>query len=527
MISFHPRFLRRFSFFSSLLSIIALVSLGGCKGGVLGFPGTANESLSGPSLYSVSGIAMDGPISGGSVAVAQYQSNGSLIPLGTVTTGRDGSFQITSLFDLSGGPVSFTLTGGSNIDISSGATVTTPTGVSLTSLIPASDLTHTTVVLTPFSSLEATEAQALMTNQGISMDQALNKARTDWNGFLGFEPAEVPPSNLSSPASANASGIYGLLLAGLSQFTNHIGQTKSLAPGTANPLGLLPLLEQDLADGVFNGLAPGNTTPLTYYGYTLSPETLRQEVTAEALVFLWSGANQSGLTPLTTDGILNGVAMNTGPLFPPSPSPVLPDPGTPQVTISSPTSGIFVNKTISVTASATDSLGIATLVVQGSSIVLPGGELTGNPVITEIDTTQSPSGPASLSATATDYAGNTRTTTTLFTIDNIPPTITGLSPANGGLYSPGCSGNPVTVTVTGTLQDNLSGPSSVQIQETSPTNTGISALYTQVNATTATFSFTFVAQPNNCKTANFVFTITGYDAIYNETVLNYTLGVTN
>ena len=176
MISFHPRFLRRFSFFSSLLSIIALVSLGGCKGGVLGFPGTANESLSGPSLYSVSGIAMDGPISGGSVAVAQYQSNGSLIPLGTVTTGRDGSFQITSLFDLSGGPVSFTLTGGSNIDISSGATVTTPTGVSLTSLIPASDLTHTTVVLTPFSSLEATEAQALMTNQGISMDQALSKA---------------------------------------------------------------------------------------------------------------------------------------------------------------------------------------------------------------------------------------------------------------------------------------------------------------------------------------------------------------
>ena len=527
MLSFLSPFLRRLPLMASLLPFIALASLGACKGSILAFPGSANESLTGPSLYSVSGVAMDGPISGGSVAVAQYQSDGSLVPLGTVTTGRDGSFQITSLFDLSGGPVSFTLTGGTNIDIASGATITTPTGVSLTALIPASELTHTVVVLTPFSSLEATEAQTLA-SEGSSMEQALSKARTDWNGFLGFEPAEVPPANLAAgPASANASGIYGLLLAGLSQFTNHIGQTQNLAPGTANPLGLLPLLEQDLGDGVFNGLAPGNPTPLTYYGYTLSGETLRQEVTAEALVFLWSGQNQSGLTPQTTDGILNGVAMNTGPLFPPSPSPVLPDPGTPQVTISNPTSSIFVNKTISVIASATDSLGIATLVVTGSGIVLPGGELTGNPVLAEVDTTQSPSGPASLSATATDYAGNTQTTTTLFTIDNVPPTITNLNPANGGLYSPGCTGSSASVTVTGTLQDNLSGPASVSVQETSPTNTGISATFTGVNSTTGTFSFTFSAPPDSCKTTNYAFTINGFDKIDNETTLNYTLGVTN
>ena len=528
MIVLWPHIRRRFTHVFSLLPLVALAALGGCKGGILAFPGTANESLSGPSLYSVSGVAIDGPISGGSVAVAQYQSDGSVVPLGTVTTGRDGAFQITSLFDLSGGPVSFTLTGGSNIDIASGATVNTPTGVSLTTLIPASDLTHSTVVLTPFASLEATEAQALASSQGLSMDQALSKARTDWNGFLGFDPAEVPPSNLASgPASANASGIYGLLLAGLSQFTNHIGQTQSLAPGTANPLGILPLLEQDLQDGVFNGLAPGNPTPLTYYGYTLSGETLRQEVTAEALVFLWSGQNQSGLTPMTTDGILNGVAMNTGPLFPPSPSPALPDPGTPSVTISSPTSGIFVNKSISVTASATDSLGIATLIVSGNGLVLPGGTLSGNPIITEVDTTQSPSGPASITATATDFAGNTQTTTTLFTIDNVAPTISGLSPANGGIYAPGCTGNPVNVTVTGTLQDNLSGPSGVLIQETSPTITGVSNLYTTVNSSTATFSFTFVAPPNSCKTATFAFNINGFDKVGNQTTLSYTLGVTN
>lgn len=522
--------LSAFSALFPLCTLLLFASLGGCKGGTLSFPGSVDPGLSattGPSILTASGVAVDGPIVGGTVAVGQYQADGSLLPLGTTTTGRSGNFQITSLFDLSGGPISFTLTGGSNIDTASGATVSTPTGTSLTALIPASDLTHATIVLTPFSSLEATEAQTLA-SQGQSMDAALFKARTDWNGFLGFDPAEVPPSNLTEgPASANASGIYGLLLAGLSEFTFHIGQTQSLAPGTANPLGLLPLLEQDMGDGVFNGLAPGNPTPLTYYGYTLSPETLRQEVTAEALVFLWGGQNQSGLTPTTTDGILNGIAMNTGPLFPPSPSPTLPDPGAPQVTLSNPLSGIFVNKTIIVSASATDSLGIATLVVEGHNIVLPGGSLNGNPVVASIDTTLSPSGPSSLTATATDYAGNTRSTTTLFTIDNIPPTLTNISPANGGIYAPGCTGSPITVTVTGTLSDTLSGPSGVQIQETSPTNTGIGATYTPVNATTGNFSFQFLVPANGCHTKTYAFTINGFDNVNNQTVLNYTVGVTS
>ncbi|MDA8111083.1 MAG: hypothetical protein M0T83_01350, partial [Nitrospiraceae bacterium] len=221
-----------------LLAGSLLVILGGCKGTTLMFPQNP-EGLSGPSLLTASGTAFDGPVTGGSVAVGQYQADGSLLPLGTVTTDRNGNFAITTLFDPSGGPVSFTLTGGSTIDTASGATVTFATGESLTTLIPASDITRATVVLTPYSSLEASEALTLMA-QGSSPETALTKARGDWNQFLGFDPAEVPPSNLlSGPASANASGIYGLLLAGLSELTNHIGTTQHLAPGTANPMGLL------------------------------------------------------------------------------------------------------------------------------------------------------------------------------------------------------------------------------------------------------------------------------------------------
>ncbi len=517
---------RRPAFVRLALSASLLLLLGGCKGTTLTFPQTP-EGLNGPSLLTASGVSYDGPIVGGTVAVGQYQSDGSLLPLGTVTTDRNGNFSITSLFDPAGGPVSFTLTGGSTIDIASGATVTFTTGESLSTLLPAEDLTRATVVLTPFSSLEATEAQTLIA-QGSAPEAALTQARSDWNQFLGFDPAEVPPSNLlTGPASANASGIYGLLLAGLSQLTNHIGTTKSLAPGTANPMGLLTLLEEDEGDGVFNGLTPGNPTPLTYYGYTLSSETLRQDLTAEALIFLWSGQNQSGLTPALTDGILNGIALNTGPLFPPSPSPSLPDPGTPQVTITNPVSGLYYNGTIGISASATDSLGIAQMVMTGQNVELPGGSVSGNPIITSLDTTKSPSGPASLSATATDYAGNTRTATVAFIIDNTPPVLSNLSPANGSIYAPGCTGTDLLVTVTGTLTDTLSGPSTVQVQETSPINTAIGTTYTSVNSTTGSFSFNFSVPPNGCADNPVAFTINGFDNVQNETSLNYTLIVKN
>ncbi|EQD23937.1 MAG: hypothetical protein D084_Lepto4C00661G0002 [Leptospirillum sp. Group IV 'UBA BS'] len=242
---------------------------------------------------------------------------------------------------------------------------------------------------------------------------------------------------------------------------------------------------------------------------------------------MWSGQNQSGLTPQLTDGILNGIALNTGPLFPPSPSPSLPDPGSPQVAITNPAPNLYYNGTITVSASATDRLGIAQMVMTGQNVVFPGGSVSGNPVIASLDTTKSPSGPASLSATATDYAGNTRTATVAFVIDNTPPVLSGLSPANGSVYAPGCSGNPLPVTVTGTLTDTLSGPEGVKATEVSPVSQNIGVTYTSVNSTTGTFSFTFTVPANGCTANPVAITISGYDNLRNTTTLNYTLSVTN
>ena len=504
-----------------LAALLPAFLLAGCKGSTLTFP-----SQSGPSLVGLTGTAFDGPVTGGSVSIAQYQADGSLIPLGTVTTDQNGNFSATTLIDTGGGPVLFTLTHGQTIDLASGTTVTFTTGESLTALLPAADTPRATAVLTPFSSLEASLAKVLVA-QGSSPSAALTQARTEWNQFLGFDPAEIPPVNLTTtPASADSSGIYGLLLAGLSELANHIGQTQGMSPGAANPLGLASLLEQDLKDGVLNGLKPGSPTPLTYYGYTLSAETLRKDLTAEGLIFLWSGQNQSGLTPLLTDGILNGIALNTGPLFPPSPTPVVADSDAPSVTIVNPVSGLYYKGSMAVQVSATDSLGVAQLILTGQNIAIAGGEISGNPILASIDTTLSPSGPATLSATATDFAGITRTRTVNFTIDNTPPVLSGLSPANGAVV-PECTGSTALVTVSGTLSDSLSGPSGLQVQETAPTNVSISVNYTPQNSTTGTFTFAFTVPAKGCTANPVSFTLTGYDNLHNATVLPYSLTVTN
>lgn len=509
-----------------LLALLVLSGPGGCKGSNLSFPVQNISGTTGPSLITVSGTAFDGPVTGGTVAISQYQADGSQIPLGSTATDRNGNFTTTTLVDTGGGPVLFTMDSGQTTDLSSGAAITFSSGESLATLLPASDLTRAPAVLTPFSTLETAQAQTLIL-QGESPVTALGTARSAWNQFLGFDPAEIPPSDLTAgPASANASGIYGLLMAGLSELTNHIGSTQSLAPGTANPMGLLPLLVKDMGDGVLNGITPGNPTPLVYYGYTLSPETLRKDLTAEALIFLWSAQNQSGLTPALTDGILNGIALNTGPLFPSRPTPAVPDPGTPAITIVNPVSGLFYNGTITVQASATDSLGIAQMVLTGQNIVIPGGSVSGNPLFASIDTTQSPSGPASLSVVATDYAGTTRTESVGFTIDNTPPTLGGLSPANGAILSE-CTGGTAVVTVTGTLTDTLSGPEGVKVTETSPQTLIIGVTYTPQTSTTGQFQFSFSVPANGCRDNPVSLTITGYDNLQNSITLPYALTVIN
>ncbi|MHB1285974.1 MAG: Ig-like domain-containing protein [Leptospirales bacterium] len=504
------------------LLFIGTILFSGCQGNNMTFPpGTS----SGSSSALITGTTFDGPVIQANVTLEQFPSGSGAI--GTATTNANGTFSMTvPLLDPNGIYI-VSVTNGKTIDLASGTTISFAQGDQLSAMGTGSDFNSGSFSVTPFTTLEATLATTFI-QQGESPQAALIKSGSLWTGFLGFDPVKTTVDDpTGGPTQATPAGLYGLDLAGLSQLADNIGQSQSLALGTANTLGLLSQLESDLSDGKLNGMALGSATPLSYYGYTLTADTLRKSLAAGILEFLWNARNKSGLTPTQISGSANSLALNTSSLFPGGSTPTAPDPGSPTLLVQSPQNNLYYNGSLLISATASDDLGIGNLVLSSPDVPLPGGNLYGNPLITSFNTATLPDGPYTLIFSATDYAGNNTAQTIPFSIDNTPPAISNLSPATGTplVY---CQGSNVAITVKGILTDNGSGPKYLRAQETSPQSTTIPTQMIVVSNTEDHFSFGLSIPSNTtCQTINYNFNLTGYDNLNNSSTLSYTLTIRN
>ncbi len=135
----------------------------------------------------------------------------------------------------------------------------------------------------------------------------------------------------------------------------------------------------------------------------------------------------------------------------------------PTVSITSPTSGATVSGTISVTASASDNVGVASVQFQIDSVNI-GSLLTTAPYSYSWSTASASNGSHTVRAIAKDAAGNTATSTgvtvtvsnTAGNSDPLPPTVSITSPASGATVSG-------SVSVTANAADDVS-VASVQFQ---------------------------------------------------------------
>jgi len=131
-----------------------------------------------------------------------------------------------------------------------------------------------------------------------------------------------------------------------------------------------------------------------------------------------------------------------------------PDTTPPAVSITSPANGATISATVTVTASASDNVGVAGVQFQLDG-VNGGAEDTSAPYSISWDTTTTGNGPHTLTAIARDAAGN-RTTSAPITVtvanappsDTTPPTISVTSPASGATVSG-------TTSVTASASDNV------------------------------------------------------------------------
>ncbi|MEY4722933.1 MAG: hypothetical protein RLZZ324_446, partial [Candidatus Parcubacteria bacterium] len=129
--------------------------------------------------------------------------------------------------------------------------------------------------------------------------------------------------------------------------------------------------------------------------------------------------------------------VKNGTVPPPPPADTTP----PSVAFSSPLSGAILSGTVSISATATDNVGVTQVVFKNGSAVLAADSAA--PYALSLDTAALPNGSLTLAATASDAAGNVSTTTRTFTVSNavtpppdtVPPTLSFTSPAAGSSIS--------------------------------------------------------------------------------------------
>ena len=135
-----------------------------------------------------------------------------------------------------------------------------------------------------------------------------------------------------------------------------------------------------------------------------------------------------GNTAVTTETL---TFTNSAAPPPPSPTPPPPpDTTPPAVSISAPVSGGVVSGTVAVSGSASDNVGVATVQVSVDGTADGGGYQTAQGTTSwsySVDTTTLTNGPHTLTARATDTAGNASTTSETVTVQNsvaLPPGVT-------------------------------------------------------------------------------------------------------
>ncbi len=178
--------------------------------------------------------------------------------------------------------------------------------------------------------------------------------------------------------------------------------------------------------------------------------------------FHWHGPAYS--ISWNTTGVANGahtlsaVATDTAGNTATSSVSVTMDNTPPAVSMTAPANGSYVNGgTVTATASTTDSVGVT-----GVQFMLDGANLgavvTGaGPAYTFHGTPTASIGPHTLSAVATDAAGNSATTSISVTMDTTAPTVSITAPANGTAINGG------TITVTANATDGV-GVTGVQFK---------------------------------------------------------------
>ncbi len=398
----------------------------------------------------LSGVVFKGPVDGATVEVYRYPNGVKGALLGSGTTTSDGTFINVAIADGYAGPLLVEAGGGGTYaeESAPATTVTLDTTDKLRTVIASytDGETLSNGVVTPLTSFAVTYYEYLRTQLAGTFDTVWATAHAAIEAHFAVpdiltlrpqRPAEM--TTFSSPAK------YGLVLAGLSRTawdaSNQGGGDGGSFGSAMNAVRVWRVLDQDLADGCWNGLA--GATPLVFGGtQAVTATTARSELADEIVAYLASAQNATpfsgagDILPLLESMSQSGPSSGAGTSC--ASGEMFPTPGRtydqvdPVVVFEAPTptASALVRQTISLRATATDDLTspIASWAAPGG-LVDSDGVAANAIVIASYDTTTTADGDVTFTASAADGAGNVGSASRTFTVDNTPPVLTWPVPA--------------------------------------------------------------------------------------------------
>jgi len=208
--------------------------------------------------FSVTGTAIQNGMNGAAISAVSVNSNGSDgASLGSATADSNGNFSM-SITPPSNAPVRFRAGGGSYLSEQDGATINSPSPLSV--LLPNVRSNLAALSINPLTTFVDSQARGNM-SRGQNLATALSNSTTSIERDFGIstDPSTLIP--LYTPAAAGTdAGRLGLIVGAM---VNEDQLACASAPG-----GLVGALSSDISDGVFDGMNSG--TPVSYCGGDLA-----------------------------------------------------------------------------------------------------------------------------------------------------------------------------------------------------------------------------------------------------------------
>ncbi len=279
-----------------------LLLLFGCGGGGSSVTTPMGNNGTTGANGMISGTAVKGPVSGGTVKVFAVNNGAMGMQLASGTTDSQGNFNI-SIGDYTGS-IMVQMSGGTYVDEATGATVSMAPGDVMTAVMTtvSAGATVTGIQLTPLTSM----AQTMAVNMwGGMTDANITAANTAiGNYYMVNDILHTPPMNpLVSGSGGTATQYmknYGMAIAAISQSAKDMGMALSSSMVTA--------MMNDASDGVLNGMM--GTTPVMMGGMMTGSSVMAATagtsgLATEMSTFITSTMNKSGITATDMQALMN------------------------------------------------------------------------------------------------------------------------------------------------------------------------------------------------------------------------------